>query len=326
MTTFTRRANPDESFFPEGLVLTTPVLEIEWLEKYAWGWDVLVRQTDKKGPLHFALEAFHTPHIQFGKNRYSTAYLSQGSPPKGCIVLFYIQTPGIVNFRNEKYRPDELIVVSPQDGIDIVISTENVVFSIAVEERFFKKSFFAHYGRFFEETVTGHRFKLHSDTSNDFLRFAHRWLTFFQRHVASDRNAIEFDLNFLEQEFLHKLFGFFGLERPAKNRTDTTLLKRAREMLHESFDMHLKINEMSEMLGISQRTLEYTFRNNLGMSAKHYLQMLKLNAAREDLLHADPGTTKVSDIAIKYAFFHMSHFAAEYKKLFGETPAQTLHR
>ena len=315
----------NDTLFPGGLVLVTPLLEVERLKEYAWGWDVLVRQTDKHSPLCFTLEAFHTPHIQFGKNFYTTAYLSQGTPPKGCIVLFYIQTPGIVNFRNEKYRPDELVVATPQDGIDIVISTENIVYSIAIEEQFFKKSFYAHYGTFFEESVPRRRFKLHPKASEAFVRFANRWLTFFHNRDPQEDRA-ELPLSFLEQEFLHQLLGFFTLSQTAKKRTDTALLKRARELLHESVDMHLKINEMSQMLGVSQRTLEYTFRHNLGMSTKHYLQMLRLNAAREDLLRADPAHTKVSEIAYKYAFFHMSHFAAEYKKFFGETPAQTLRR
>jgi AraC-like DNA-binding protein len=34
----------------------------------------------------------------------------------------------------------------------------------------------------------------------------------------------------------------------------------------------------------------------------------------------------ISDIALKYGFFHPSHFTQEYKKLFGKTPTETLIR
>jgi AraC family ethanolamine operon transcriptional activator len=32
----------------------------------------------------------------------------------------------------------------------------------------------------------------------------------------------------------------------------------------------------------------------------------------------------ISDVALKYGFFHPSHFSQDYKKMFGETPTQTL--
>ena len=310
-----------DTFFEDGLVIASPILDVEWLEMYARGWEVQVRQGRKNDRLRFSLRAVHTPNIQIGKNRYTSALLSKGSIPKGCIVLVYVQTPGIVNYRNEKYRPDQLIFVTPDDEIDMVISMENVAYSIAVEERLFTETFFAHYGRSFEEVITNRRFKLHNRATGAFLRFVHHWLDFFQH-----RDMINIDLISLEQEFLHKLFGFFELKHPEKNRSGTTLLKRARELLHDNLDMYLKMNEVSEMLGVSQRTLEHTFRQNFGMTPKNYLQILRLHAAREELLRADSSSTKVSDIAIKYAFFHMSHFAAEYRKLFGETPAQSLRR
>jgi AraC-like DNA-binding protein len=62
------------------------------------------------------------------------------------------------------------------------------------------------------------------------------------------------------------------------------------------------------------------------MSPKHYLQNLRFNAIYQELLLGDPYNTVISDITLKYGFFHPSYFGAEYKKFFNETPSQTLQK
>ena len=312
------------AFFPSGLVVVSPLLHVERLEEYAPGWELQVRQARKSGPLHFALQAVHTPRVQIGENRFTSALLSRGAIPKGCVGLVHVQTRGIVNYQNETYRPGELVLVTPEEEIDMVIGTENVTHTVVVEARLFGECFLAHYGEPFERGTANRRFKLCVDEDDAYTRFIRRWMRFFAEAERFERAS--FDARHFEERFLHTLFSFFRFEKAQRGGSDALLLKRARELLHENLDMYLKINEMSEMLGVSQRTLEYAFKKNLGMTPKNYLQILRLHAAREELLQADPACTHVSDVAIRYAFFHMSHFAAEYKKLFGETPAQTLRR
>jgi AraC-like DNA-binding protein len=44
------------------------------------------------------------------------------------------------------------------------------------------------------------------------------------------------------------------------------------------------------------------------------------------MLHADPGTAKVGEIARNHNFTASSRFAAMYREAFGETPSVTLRR
>ena len=60
------------------------------------------------------------------------------------------------------------------------------------------------------------------------------------------------------------------------------------------------------------------------MTPKKFLQQLRLNAIKKELLASTTKNTIISDIAFKYKFLHMSHFTSEYKKLFGQTPSSTL--
>ena len=86
------------------------------------------------------------------------------------------------------------------------------------------------------------------------------------------------------------------------------------------------INDLVEDLHISPRTLQHHFQKKLGLTPKQYLQQLRFDAVRKELVASDPMLINISDVALKYGFFHASHFGAEYRRVFGETPSQTLKR
>jgi len=54
------------------------------------------------------------------------------------------------------------------------------------------------------------------------------------------------------------------------------------------------------------------------------MKAFRLNNAYKALLHSDPDTTTVTNIAINLGYCHMSQFAADYRCLFGELPSETL--
>ncbi len=60
------------------------------------------------------------------------------------------------------------------------------------------------------------------------------------------------------------------------------------------------------------------------MTPKSYLQSLRLNDAYKILLQSYPETTKVTDVALSQGYWHMSQFAADYHRQFGELPSATL--
>jgi len=60
------------------------------------------------------------------------------------------------------------------------------------------------------------------------------------------------------------------------------------------------------------------------MTPKSYLQSVRLNDVYKELLQSNPETTKVTDVAVSHGFWHMSQFAADYRRHFGELPSETL--
>lgn len=100
------------------------------------------------------------------------------------------------------------------------------------------------------------------------------------------------------------------------------LVRQAREMLHEARDTALDIEQLCRELGVSRRTLQYSFQQQVGMNPVAYLRTQRLNGARQMLKQG----LNVTDAATAWGFWHFGHFSQEYKKLFGELPSDTLRR
>ena len=310
------------TLFHSGLVVKSPILSSEEAVAYSVGWDAEVRQTQKRNRLLMQVSGFHTPHIQFGSTNYNAAFLVRGVCPQKSVVITYNQTSGVINYRNRRFERNELLVLTRDEEIDLVISERNTTFTIAIDEAYFYKVFSDYYGMDFEGTIKK-RLLLEPWREEAFLDFLQFWIDYFFTHKRE--NLLPLDYDRIEQEIMHALFAFITVDGQ-KVRSENRILKEARGLLDHSLDFDLKLSDTAKHLGVSQRTLEYTFKQNLGMTPKSYLQILRLHAIRDELKLADPRVTKVSDIALKYAFFHMGHFASEYKKLFGESPVETLKK
>ncbi|MCV4283354.1 helix-turn-helix domain-containing protein [Pseudomonas capsici] len=100
------------------------------------------------------------------------------------------------------------------------------------------------------------------------------------------------------------------------------LVKRCEELL-AIHDTPLSILDLCEKLRVSRRTLQNSFQTVTGMRPVEYLRTLRLNAVRRQLLVTRASEKNVGDIAAAMGFFHLSHFAAHYKALFGESPSDT---
>ena len=59
------------------------------------------------------------------------------------------------------------------------------------------------------------------------------------------------------------------------------------------------------------------FLKRHGVGPMSFLRLRRLDAARTELLTAEPGSTSVSEIALRYGFYELSKFSAAYKDAFG---------
>lgn len=104
------------------------------------------------------------------------------------------------------------------------------------------------------------------------------------------------------------------------------LVEQAQALAMESHSEPVTVSELCDRLGVSRRTLQYCFQQVLGTNPINYLRAIRLNRVRRELRTSTVETLRVADVAAKWGFWHLSHFARDYRTLFGELPSETLGR
>ncbi|MFZ2103249.1 MAG: helix-turn-helix domain-containing protein [Oricola sp.] len=82
--------------------------------------------------------------------------------------------------------------------------------------------------------------------------------------------------------------------------------------------------DICEALDVSERTLQYAFREYVGLSPTAYLRTCRLNRVRAELTASGPQEATITQMAMRFGFLHLGRFAGDYKRMFGESPSATL--
>ncbi len=88
----------------------------------------------------------------------------------------------------------------------------------------------------------------------------------------------------------------------------------------------LYVTDLCEAAEVSERTLQYAFREVMGMTPVAYLTRLRLHRVRHALRTATLASTTVTAEALRWGFWHFGDFSRAYKDCFGELPSDTLRR
>jgi AraC family ethanolamine operon transcriptional activator len=134
-------------------------------------------------------------------------------------------------------------------------------------------------------------------------------------------------------ELLETLLATLGVADDFEpDRSDRTrqahslVVKLAEDYALSHPDDHLYVSDLCRVAAVSERTLEYAFKEVMGLTPMTYLIRLRLHRVRQALLAASQGSTTVSAEALEWGFWHFGEFSRAYKECFGELPSDTLRR
>jgi AraC family ethanolamine operon transcriptional activator len=109
-------------------------------------------------------------------------------------------------------------------------------------------------------------------------------------------------------------------------QSQTLVVKAAEGYALSHVDDRVYVTDLCRAAAVSERALEYAFREVMGLTPVAYLIRLRLHRARQALLAATHKTTTVSAVALDWGFWHFGDFSRAYKDCFGELPSETLRR
>lgn len=315
---------PATSLFPSGQVVDIRLSSGEAVERLALGWDVHYVQLDG-GRCQTRLVTVQTGPMQLCLETWSLGTMKIGRPPAGA-VTFLVSGGGEGRCRvqGRAIAAGEVVTLSARDEFDCRSTGPSWLLTISIERATLEAHVRALFGRHLGELRLLGRLRGFR-TDHVALRRLSRAVAaraalhpgFLRSRVAASR---------LERRVVKTLFARFDAPRepdaPSRGRS---LALRAEAWLRQNLAEPPTIAALCAALSASERTLHEAFREHLGATPKAYLKTLRLNAAHHDLLRARP-STRVTDVALDWGFVHFGWFSQDYRRLFAETPSQTLQR
>ncbi|MGJ4909710.1 PAS domain S-box protein [Bradyrhizobium sp. HKCCYLS2033] len=101
-------------------------------------------------------------------------------------------------------------------------------------------------------------------------------------------------------------------------------IRRILEHIETNWDQKISIQQLAVRYGVSPRTL-YQYFAKSGVSLAEKIKLTRIQHAHRLLYDAKAGDT-VTSIALRCGFSNPGHFAREYRKIYGETPSESLRQ
>ncbi len=107
------------------------------------------------------------------------------------------------------------------------------------------------------------------------------------------------------------------LVESALGKADADPVKAAIRYMKSEMGEPITVRDVAEAVGFSESALAHFFKAAMGASPYQFLKQLRLEQARDLLVR---GSHSVSEAATQVGYTSRSHFIAEFKRYFGETP------
>jgi AraC-like DNA-binding protein len=113
-------------------------------------------------------------------------------------------------------------------------------------------------------------------------------------------------------------------DRLRRHQTDSTprQIRQAVEFMRANMHEPLTLSDVADAVGVSVRSLQYGFRRFRNVTPLAHLREMRLEAAHAEL-SSPLNTLSIKDVALKWGFTHMGHFAARYRAAYREAPSET---
>ena len=139
----------------------------------------------------------------------------------------------------------------------------------------------------------------------------------------------ETQLNILQEQLtdiLIKILVYTPNKLLTQHRKKAEQLGMVTRYINANIYNNITNRELYEHIGVSARTLQNLFKQELGILPKSYISSQKLYLVHRKLWNNTDKKKKISEIANEFGFWHMGQFASDYYEQFGELPSDTLKR
>lgn len=250
----------------------------------------------------------------------------RGATPAG-MRTFALQhhnsTP--MNWFGHQVGPDTLLLFPASGDIDVISRPGFGVSTFSLPIETLSRWFDLYTKSNFDQLAgTGERIYKLSNAQQVKLRKLMNTAAMMARHP--DDGTLPADIEIQLLALLHEILTVESGTATTARRANPRTLNRVLDYIRASIREPLTVNELCLVARLSERSLQYLFKRELGMTPRAYMTGQRLSLAHYSLWHAEQGQASVSDIASRAGFTHFGQFAATYRRQYGELPSATLKR
>lgn len=288
-------------------------------------WDLEIRQVSP-GELHWNVDYVRVGPMLLYRERFTRRALFKGATPPGSVMIACSRSgrPGI-DWCGEQVHAGRLVlepsateigVITPEDNEHVILEVPGALLERVapdVNAALPRKS--------------GHHLVTDARLGTAFIRTIDGTITRYLARsdlLADARVCLALERELVDHLTTLFLYGCVSMDR--STRADRRVaLDRALEVVHAQHQQ-ITLHELASAAGTHPRTLQRAFKETLQMSPLKYLSWSRMHGARRDLRAADPSSSSVTEIGLRWGFTELGRFAGEYRLLFGELPQATLMR
>ena len=266
--------------------------------------------------------------IQFGE--INLPYLAKGvSQNQYFGVLVHLSVEGDWIWRGQRLNPRSLIAMAPHSDIQTLLPAGTSWAFLSIEYEQLGKALLASIGSQAPLFDEGARLLLPTLEAYESLRTR---LGAVLAAVRADPSILEVPeaRKGVEQSVVDSLARALGSStrvRPSHRAWNRSRVARAVEAYLETAPSEpISLSDLCAVAGVGERTLRDVFKESYGMSPLQYLRVRRLHQVRRALRRANPDLQTVQSVANRHGIWHLGRFAADYRSLFSEGPAETLRR
>jgi len=305
------------------LLLDTLFTSVEEFSMAVKGWDIEFLQLDP-GTLKANVLQIGLGSVLLGSYNFNRKFHQLGASPQGVRTFGLVDPPG-VNWCGRMSDDDTILVFPASGGYESFSEPDFLARTISIsEERL--NSISNSLGIPTVDEMVG---------SGDIVVRCNRGsLGTLKQSIANvcayaskspnllNRTSLFKELNYeLPTQLLLTLYQNCETLVESRNRRKKAV-NRSREFIKANY-CDVTVQELCNVSGVSWRTLDYAFKETMGISPKKYLEAFRLNNVHKELL-LPSDKSKISDIANRWGYWHMGRFANNYRNFFGELPSETL--
>ena len=300
--------------------------DLEEFNAFPHGWDVSFRPVRSQGgPVWLHHTASENMLVNMGE--FSGPTLQQGVTPKG-MRTFALATPGgpEILWANRKVSSAELMIFNTGGDLHAVNRSGTSICTFSISDAYIEQ-YLAQQG-FSEDFLPRESTALNigESFSSMLLGLQSRLSRSIKKDTgqACSANPIALEETHLLDVLLGKLVDLKLPDERIPRHRSAEITFRALDYIDAHKRQLIRVSQICEGLGVSQRTLEQCFSKHLEITPKQLVNNLRLMGCRQELLEADPLHSRVGSIAANWGYWHMSQFARDYHAMHGELPSETL--